>query len=286
MEVSKKVKQQKKKILLMGKSGAGKSSMRSIIFSNHNAKDARKLGATIEVENKRVKFLGNLLLDIWDCGGCVHPILALQLVLQISKPPITFLNLLTGPAFSQDRQDAFTELYLTEKKHIVFPGVGVLIYVFDVESSSFTRDLSTYASIISALSNWSPTARVFTLIHKMDLVAAEYRELVVNQKSAQIQDASGRFAGNMGFYGTSIWDESLYKAWGSIVNSLIPNLDTVERGLQDIADATEAEEVVLFEQATFLTVTRVGSALGDLNPYKDRYERLSNIIKTFRNSLL
>lgn len=69
METSKKVKQQKKKVLLMGKSGAGKSSMRSIIFSNHVAKDVRRLGATIDVDKKRVKFLGNLLLDIWDCGG-------------------------------------------------------------------------------------------------------------------------------------------------------------------------------------------------------------------------
>lgn len=53
----------------MGKSGAGKSSMRSIIFSNHVARDVRRLGATIDVDKKRVKFLGNLLLDIWDCGG-------------------------------------------------------------------------------------------------------------------------------------------------------------------------------------------------------------------------
>lgn len=69
MEGPKKVKQERKKVLLMGKSGAGKSSMRSIIFSNHVAKDVRRLGATIDVDKKRVKFLGSLLLDIWDCGG-------------------------------------------------------------------------------------------------------------------------------------------------------------------------------------------------------------------------
>jgi polynucleotide 5'-kinase involved in rRNA processing len=33
----------KKKVLLMGKSGSGKSSMRSIIFSNYLAKDTRRL---------------------------------------------------------------------------------------------------------------------------------------------------------------------------------------------------------------------------------------------------
>jgi GTPase SAR1 family protein len=33
----------RKKVLLMGKSGSGKSSMRSIIFSNYVAKDTRRL---------------------------------------------------------------------------------------------------------------------------------------------------------------------------------------------------------------------------------------------------
>ena len=64
-----KAKEQKQKVLLMGKSGSGKSSMRNIIFSNYVAKDVRRLGATIDVEHSRVKFLGNLVLNLWDCGG-------------------------------------------------------------------------------------------------------------------------------------------------------------------------------------------------------------------------
>lgn len=62
-------KPKKKKVLLMGKSGSGKSSMRSIIFSNYVAKDVRRLGATIDVEHSTIKFLGNLVLNLWDCGG-------------------------------------------------------------------------------------------------------------------------------------------------------------------------------------------------------------------------
>ena len=67
-----KLKEQKQKVLLMGKSGSGKSSMRNIIFSNYVAKDVRRLGATIDVEHSRVKFLGNLVLNLWDCGGFVN----------------------------------------------------------------------------------------------------------------------------------------------------------------------------------------------------------------------
>lgn len=71
-------KPRKKKVLLMGKSGSGKSSMRSIIFSNYVAKDTRRLGATIDVDLSHVKFLGNLTLNLWDCGGWVLVIWCFQ----------------------------------------------------------------------------------------------------------------------------------------------------------------------------------------------------------------
>ena len=37
---------ERKKVLLMGKSGAGKTSMRSIIFANYMANDVQRLGET------------------------------------------------------------------------------------------------------------------------------------------------------------------------------------------------------------------------------------------------
>ena len=61
--------QKQRKVLLMGRSGAGKSSMRSIIFSNYVAKDVRRLGATVDVEHSNIRFMGNLMLNLWDCGG-------------------------------------------------------------------------------------------------------------------------------------------------------------------------------------------------------------------------
>lgn len=53
----------------MGRSGSGKTSMRSIIFDNVVAKDTRHLGATIDVDTSQIRFLGDLQLDLWDCGG-------------------------------------------------------------------------------------------------------------------------------------------------------------------------------------------------------------------------
>ncbi len=57
------------KVLLMGRMAAGKTSMRSIIFANYLARDAYKITFTVDVNKQRVRFLGNLVLSLWDCGG-------------------------------------------------------------------------------------------------------------------------------------------------------------------------------------------------------------------------
>ncbi|KAI9887384.1 MAG: GTP-binding protein gtr1 [Watsoniomyces obsoletus] len=239
----------KQKVLLMGKSGSGKSSMRSIIFSNYVAKDTRRLGATIDVEHSHVRFLGNLTLNLWDCGG----------------------------------QDAFVENYLSSQAHHVFSNVGVLIYVFDIESREFDRDLVTFGAIVRALAERSPLASVFCLIHKMDLVQDHLREKIYKERVATVKDRSGNMA--LTCFQTSIWDQSLYKAWSRIIYSLIPNIRIIEEHLQKLVKMMGAEEIVLFERTTFLVVANVADEVGDQNPLRDRFERLSNIIKTFRQSL-
>ena len=186
---------------------------------------------------------------------------------------------------ASDRQDAFTENYLTSQQSYVFSEVGVLIYVFDIESREFERDLQTYASIIKALEGYSSHAKIFCLIHKMDLVQNDFRDALFTEREKAVVGRSGRFARTVKSFATTIWDQSLYRAWGKIVNSLIPNLDVIEGYLDHLAGVIEAEEVILFERTTFLTVMSVTTSTGDRNPYLDRHERLSNIIKTFKHSL-
>lgn len=46
----------------MGKSGSGKTSMRSIIFANYIARDTRRLGATSKRYFKKVLHEDNVLM--------------------------------------------------------------------------------------------------------------------------------------------------------------------------------------------------------------------------------
>jgi Ras-related GTP-binding protein A/B len=243
----------KKKVLLMGASGSGKTSMRSMIFSNNPASLTSRLGATIDVEQNHVRFLGDLILNLWDCGG----------------------------------QDAFMDSYLSTQRSTIFSHAGVMIYVFDVESREMAKDLEYYRDCLDGLSQFSKDASVFLLVHKMDLVRESERSVIFQRKVAELEKASGDFP--IKVLGTSIYDETLFKAWSSIVNTLIPNARNLNKHLRIFAEACSATEVILFERATFLVIATSSSsdvsdsgAAHSLDP--KRYERTSELIKAFKQS--
>eukprot|EP01084_Bolivina_argentea_P288531 495230_1 len=236
----------KKKVLLMGKSGSGKTSMRSIIFANYLARDTMRLSPTLDVEHSHVRFLGNLVLNLWDCGG----------------------------------QDAFYESYFEMQRDSIFRGVALVIYVFDIESNDLDKDLSQYTGVLEAIEENSPDARIFVLIHKMDLVSEEDREFCFEERKKLITDHSGGF--DPKYFRTSIWDETLYKAWSSIVYSLIPNINLLEEHLQEFRKICNAVEVVLFERATFLVISH---AMLSTHYDVHRFEKVSNIVKQFKLSV-
>lgn len=70
----------------------------------------------------------------------------------------------------QTRQAGFMESYFATQRENIFRNVEVLIYVFDVESQDYKRDIVSYRNCLDAINEHSPGAKVFCLIHKMDLV--------------------------------------------------------------------------------------------------------------------
>ncbi|XP_076638715.1 ras-related GTP binding A/B [Colletes latitarsis] len=235
----------KKKVLLMGKSGSGKTSMRSIIFANYIARDTRRLGATIDVEHSHVRFLGNLVLNLWDCGG----------------------------------QEAFMENYFASQRDNIFRNVEVLIYVFDVESRELDKDMHYYQSCLEAILQNSPDAKIFCLVHKMDLVQEDQRDLIFREREEDLKRLSLPLECTC--FRTSIWDETLYRAWSSIVYMLIPNVKELEQSLKQFTNIIDADEVLLFERATFLVISYC-----QRQHHRDvhRFEKVSNIIKQFKLS--
>ncbi|KAM0792085.1 hypothetical protein ACM66B_004789 [Microbotryomycetes sp. NB124-2] len=288
-----------RKLLLMGKSGSGKTSMRGIIFKSQLASDTRRLAATIDVESSQVKFLGGLRLDLWDCGG----------------------------------QDSFMDSHLTSQSSTIFRAVHSLIYIFDAESPDLMgSDTHYFLKCLGALkdqngdgstaeiddqgqhggeSNGRPVTTttqdgnkrkpdettssagsgptVFVLLHKMDLVPEAQQASKLSEFQAEVtkRATEAGWRGKLRFHGTSIWNETLYKAWSVIMAHLMPSLSSLRFNLNNFLDLTSASEVVLFERTTFLvissvTASHVSSTDEDEEWDKRRFERISTMVKAFK----
>jgi len=68
-----------------------------------------------------------------------------------------------------------------------------------------------------------------------------------------LEKIGGRF--EVECFRTSIWDETLYRAWSQIVAFLLPNIKTLEKNLKVFCESLNADEVVLFERSTFLVIS-------------------------------
>ncbi|KAI9502050.1 Gtr1/RagA G protein conserved region-domain-containing protein [Coemansia spiralis] len=230
----------------MGRSGAGKTSMRWLIFSNYTANDTRRLGATIDVEHSMVNFMGDLNLNIWDCGG----------------------------------QHKYLDNYLNEQRENIFGNVEVLIYVFDLETTNKESEYQLYDDCLRNLAVFSPTAKVYCLVHKMDKIPEpEQKELTVESYRRALAKRSEMFQPDV--FGTSIWDHTLYRAWSRIVYKLVPNMEIIERHLSNFRRLSDATEVVLFERETFLVVCYTAA---DADVPLDKYMHISQGIKSYRNA--
>jgi len=243
-----------KKVLLMGRAGAGKTSMKSIIFANYLARDTNRLHQTNFIEHSSLRFLGNLRLNLWDCGG----------------------------------QDVFMENYFESQRETIFQNAEVLIYVLvavgdkrggNASTPDAAKDLNYFAHAMDSVRQFSPTARVFCLVHKLDLVHESQRDQVFRNYEKDLMSTAPGV--RLTCFGTSIWDETLFKAWSQIVYSLIPDIGQLESQLSHLCQVCEADEVVLFEKNTFLLISQSSRRTMQDN---HRFEKISNIVKQFKLS--
>lgn len=166
--------------------------------------------------------------------------------------------------------------------------MAVLIFVFDISSKEPAPDMLSFASTIRALREFSPGSKIFVLIHKMDLVPPSQKATVYPQKVKEIRSVcedEGFVGKQVDFCGTSIWDQSLYRAWTQVIYFLVPNATVIESMLQKLAELLDAREMILYERITCLVVTHITRGDESRNPYKDRFERISSILKTHKHSM-
>lgn len=102
------------KILLMGKMGVGKTSIKSIIFQNKSAKDTLNLAFTNEVEESHLRFMKNISLDLLDCCS----------------------------------KEDFIKQYFDTKKNTIFSNVDILVFVVEAENYNHRNENDNLDDIV------------------------------------------------------------------------------------------------------------------------------------------
>lgn len=213
-----------------------------------------------------------------------------MLLLLLLLSSLRFLvGVLTTDNEKQTRsQDSFVESYLTNQRSHVFTSVAVLIFVFDIASREAAPDMLSFANTIRALQEFSPNSKIFVLIHKMDLISGDHRGTLYAQKASDIRatcEDEGFTGKQVDICPSSIWDQSLYRAWTQVIYFLVPNATVIEEMLGKLAELLDAREMILYERTTCLVVTHITRGSEAQNPYMDRFERISSILKTHKHSM-
>ncbi len=238
--------------------------------------------------------------------------------------------------------------HLTAQSSTVFRAVHSLIYIFDAESPDLmTSDTLYFLKCLRALRDQNPSSSssstsspspspspapsgtttneeegptVFVLLHKMDLVPLEQQATKLAEFEADVTKKAREWGwkGNLQFYGTSIWNETLYKvrlpalsysfkpsearlipafsdaflqAWSIVISHLMPSLASLRTHLSSFLTLSAASEIVLFERTTFLVISSVTAgvdgqgeegAVLDAEWDERRFERISTMVKAFK----
>ncbi len=172
------------KLILMGLGASGKSSITSIIFEGKRPEDVEGYHATIQYARTPKKLIKDL--QILDCGG----------------------------------QDSFITAFLGEEKsEFIFSDLKVLIWVVDVsDSQNVSTSKYYFDTAINNILKFSPKASVYVFFHKIDLIKADFKQKLVDGLSEFFRPPKDV---TIHFNSTSIFDQSLYKCFGSIVQELV-----------------------------------------------------------------
>ncbi|XP_060845220.1 ras-related GTP-binding protein A-like [Rhopalosiphum padi] len=179
-------------------------------------------------------------------------------------------------------QDKCVNNYFDHKRKHLFRNVDVFVYLFEVNNrdDEFAKDLKHFKSLLSVICEGSPFVNVFCLMHKMDLVEPDQKEKLFRDRENELINISKPV--KISCFMSSIWDESLYGIWSSIVYGLISNVQILENTLKLFAEEMECDEVILFERTTALVIAKYLRV-----PHNDvnRTQKVSRTIKIFKAKL-
>jgi len=168
-----------------------------------------------------------------------------------------------------------------EQREAFLKDTVAIVYVINVSSERLKEDLKSLQLGLELLhTKYASNLKVFVLIHQCDRIEQDKRQKTIEKCKEEILQVEK----NLGFafekiFATSIWDDTLYRAWCEISQGLTEKREIIKDTLKYLADTCCYDEVVLFDKKTLLILDCYEKEVKD---QIEKYERLGTIIKHFK----
>jgi len=203
-----------RKIVLMGLSNAGKTCIYERVFEGKKPWELMRSAATkgIAYKNYEVSTIAKPM--IWDLGG----------------------------------QQQYLDEYHGPLRKNIFKKASILLYVVDItDYDRFESAKAEFEWSSKEILSHNPRAQLNIFLHKSDLI---------HDKEIMIPYIKNLFSENISheiiYHYTSIFDESLFKAWGEIIRELSPKSTFINSILSIFKNQEGVKDALLIDKTTGL----------------------------------
>ena len=131
----------------------------------------------------------------------------------------------------------------------IFGGVGAMIWVLDA-IDNYMEPVSRLTETILHLQHSYPDIKYSVFIHKVDSLTEDFRDDTMRDVRQRITDDlydAGLENPPITYYGTSIYDHSIFEAFSKVMQGLVPQLPTFEALLNTVSASCRFEKAYLFD---------------------------------------
>lgn len=131
----------------------------------------------------------------------------------------------------------------------IFGGVGAMIWVLDA-IDNYMEPVSRLTETILHLQHSYPDIKYSVFIHKVDSLTEDFRDDTMRDVRQRITDDlydAGLENPPITYYGTSIYDHSIFEAFSKVMQGLVPQLPTFEALLNTVSANCRFEKAYLFD---------------------------------------
>ncbi|MFW9924741.1 MAG: ADP-ribosylation factor-like protein, partial [Candidatus Thorarchaeota archaeon] len=190
-------KSKESKVIILGLSQSGKTSIRQVIFEGFAPKSTALNPATVRINRKLFNLAGGNI-NLFDIGG----------------------------------QSNYLDEVFKQYKERTFSDVKAAIFVVDIsDAANIMRSKYYYDLTVNNLDKMSASARVYVFAHKMDVVPLSKREAVLKSLSEIFEIDKHPQAS---IYPTSIFDDSVWDAMQQVLSYVYPRDDIKSSELKSL----------------------------------------------------